>query len=147
MNLEGNTILITGGGTGIGFALAQALAKRGNTVIICGRRQEKLEEAQRLISQLHIRRCDVADSGDCRALFDYVSEHFPSLNVLVNNAGTGAAALFREAPDMAMIRNTLATNLQGPIELITLFTPLLKKQAMPVVVNVSSALAYVPISL
>lgn len=95
MRTTGNTILITGGGTGIGFALAEALSEAGNEVLICGRRTERLDEAKRQLPKVHALPCDVADSGGMQALFDWATRYFPSLNVLVNNAGIQRQIDFR----------------------------------------------------
>jgi uncharacterized oxidoreductase len=87
MKIKNNTILITGGATGIGFALAEALVKIGNAVIICGRRQSKLEEAKRKLPQIYIRTCDLSKEVERKALFNWVKDNFKVFNVLVNNAG------------------------------------------------------------
>jgi uncharacterized oxidoreductase len=147
MQLEGHTILITGGGTGIGLALAQALVQKQNTVIICGRRMEKLEAAKQETPELHTIQCDVANPEECRELFERLSAEFPQLSILVNNAGTGAKAWFRDGVvDMTEIRNTIATNLTAPVELSALLLPLLQAQPKAAVVNVSSVLAYLPLA-
>ncbi|WP_262892594.1 SDR family NAD(P)-dependent oxidoreductase [Hymenobacter qilianensis] len=87
MNLQNNTILITGGASGIGFALAQRLREAGSDVIICGRRADKLREAQDKVSGLHIYECDLAQATDRAELARQVQADFPALNVLINNAG------------------------------------------------------------
>ena len=87
MKMKGNTVLITGGATGIGLALAESLLEMGNEVIICGRREDRLIEVQNAHPGLHIRVCDVSDEDSRRSLFDWVTENFSDLNVLVNNAG------------------------------------------------------------
>jgi uncharacterized oxidoreductase len=92
MKLSGNTILITGGGSGIGLALARELRALGNEVIICGRREHKLIEAQKNIPGLHIKVCDVASAEDREALFTWATREFPELNVLINNAAVQSDA-------------------------------------------------------
>ena len=87
MEFEANTVLITGGGSGIGFALAERFIQAGSNVIICGRREDKLIEAQSKYPQIHIRVCNVADPTERTALFAWATETFPALNMLVNNAG------------------------------------------------------------
>ena len=94
MNLINNTILITGGATDIGLALAEAFLAKGNTVIICGRREGKLREAQAKHPALHIRVCDVGSADDRRALFAWATQEFPTLNVLINNAGIQRELIF-----------------------------------------------------
>ena len=147
MNIKGNTILITGGATGIGFALAEALVKTGNTVIVCGRREKRLNEAKEKIPALYIRKCDLTQEADREALFDWISTEFKNLNMLVNNAGiqkmidftTGAERLFTKGDE-------ITTNLAAPIYMTAQFIPLLMAQKAAAVVNVSSGLGFVPIA-
>lgn len=87
MKMEGNTVLITGGATGIGLAIADRLAKLGNEVIICGRRKDKLDEAQKESSTLHARIADISDRRSRKELLDFVVNDYPALNMLINNAG------------------------------------------------------------
>lgn len=144
MQLTGNTFLITGGATGIGFDLAEALVARGNEVIICGRRRDRLEAAKERVPQLHIREADVADA---RALASWAAVNFPALNVLVNNAGVQHAVSFLdEDRDFAKATEEIATNLIAPIELTTLLIPHLLKQPHAAIVNVTSGLAFAPLA-
>src|SRR4030042_833636 len=87
MRISRKTVLITGGATGIGFALAEAFLREGNEVIICGRRESKLLDAQKKLPQLHIKLCDISKEEDRKLLFDWVTSNFKNLNILVNNAG------------------------------------------------------------
>src|SRR5689334_11315587 len=87
MQLSQNTVLITGGGSGIGLALAERFLKAGSQVIACGRRQDALREAQRRNPALHVRGCDVEREAERCALAEWAVQQFPGLNVLVNNAG------------------------------------------------------------
>ena len=87
MQLTTNTILITGGATGIGLALAEAFMREGNTVIICGRREEALQQAKTALPQLHIRVADLSHADDRKSLANWLAEVHPNLNILVNNAG------------------------------------------------------------
>ena len=87
MKLAGNTVLITGGAAGIGFAFAERFIKAGNKVIVCGRREAKLQEAKGKYPELITRVCDVTKESDRIALFDWVKSEHPDVNVLVNNAG------------------------------------------------------------
>src|SRR5512139_3355463 len=87
MDLSSNTILITGGASGIGLALAERFLQAGNDVIVCGRREEKLREARARLPRLAIRVCDVGQEDERVALFHWAVAEFPRLNVLVNNAG------------------------------------------------------------
>ena len=95
MEISGNTVLITGGATGIGFALAESFSNQGNEVIICGRREEKLRAAKEKLPGLTIRMCDISKQSDIESLSDWVTSNFPNINVLVNNAGIQRAVDFR----------------------------------------------------
>ena len=97
MKMNGNTVLITGGATGIGLALAESFLKHGNEVIICGRRKKKLIEVQNMHPNLHIIECDVSDEDGRSSLFKYVTENFKDIIILVNNAGIQRAIDFKDS--------------------------------------------------
>jgi uncharacterized oxidoreductase len=148
MNIEGNTILITGGATGIGFALAEVLSKAGNEVVICGRRQHRLLEAQDRLPNIHIKTCDVADAGDGTTLFEWAVATFPNLNILVNNAGIQRQIDFLTGTkDLLGGENEIETNLQAPVYLSALFIPHLMKQSEAAIVNISSGLGFIPLAI
>ncbi len=147
MNLTSNTILVTGGSEGIGLALAERFLAAGNRVIICGRREDKLREAQAKYPELHIRVCDVAIEADRIALFHSVTSEFPNLNVLVNNAGIQRRFQFTEAQEWAQVRQEIEINLEAPVHLTMLFLPHLLKQTRPTLINVSSGLAFAPLAM
>jgi uncharacterized oxidoreductase len=147
MNLAGNTVLITGGGSGIGWAMAERFLKAGSEVVICGRRVEKLQEAQQQYPHLRTHACDLADEADRVALFEWVKREVPQLNVLVNNAGIQRRLHLADdehAQDWSGHRQEIATNFDAPIHLATLFIPLLRQQPNPAIINVSSGLAFAP---
>jgi uncharacterized oxidoreductase len=147
MKVKNNTVLITGGATGIGFALAEALQKAGNTVIICGRRQSKLEEAKRKLPQIYIRTCDVSKEEERKALFNWVKGNFKDFNVLVNNAGIQRMVdLKKGIRDLTGGENEIEINMVAPIYLSAYFIPILMKQKEAAIVNVSSGLGFVPIA-
>ena len=147
MKTRGNTILITGGATGIGFALAEAFAKAGNTVIICGRRESRLKEACARLPGIETLVCDVSKKRDRESLFRWVKNNYPALNVLVNNAGVQKMVdLTKGARDLLEGENEIATNLVAPIHLTALFIPLLSRQKEAAIINVSSGLGFVPIA-
>jgi uncharacterized oxidoreductase len=147
MQLTGNTILITGGATGIGLVLAQELLKLGNEVIICGRRRNRLEEARAANPGLHIRVCDVSDHMARTSLLSWLEDNFPSLNILINNAGVQHLYDFRNSTsNRALPEEEIATNLGAPIHLTTLLLPLLERQAVAVIANVSSGLGFTPLA-
>ena len=145
MKLSGNTILITGGSAGIGLAFAERFLENDNEVIIVGRREDKLKEAKETHPQLHTRVCDVSNESERIALFDWVESEFPELNVLVNNAGIQQRVnLLNAKEDWGYYRNEISINVDGPIHLSMLFTPLLMKQEDAAMINISSGLVLTP---
>lgn len=144
MNSSGNTILITGGGMGIGLALAARLLRQGNEVIVCGRRLEKLYEARRQLPGLHIYRCDVSQESDRRDLFQTVTHDFPKVNVLLNNAGMWVSTRLDRAEAWPEAQQQLQTNLAATIHLTQLFAQHLAQQSAPVVFVTTSGLAHIP---
>ncbi|CAG0935077.1 putative oxidoreductase [Thermoflexales bacterium] len=148
MKTTGNTILITGGATGIGLALAEAFLKAGNEVVICGRRTQRLLEAQSRLPEVHIKTCDVADAAERQALFDWTVANFRRLNILVNNAGIQRPLDFaNNAVDLLNAGDAeVAINLQAPIQLSALFIPHLRTQAAAAIVNITSVLGFIPLA-
>ena len=144
MEFKANTVLITGGASVIGFALAERFIQAGSSVIICGRREDKLKEAQSKYPQLHIRVCDVADSAERTMLFAWATESFPALNMLVNNAGIQQRIELQQRPSWETLGEEVAINLEAPIHLSTLFIPHLLKQERPAIINITSGLSFVP---
>lgn len=147
--MKDNTILITGGSNGIGLALAERFLKRGNEVIICGRRESKLKEAKEKFPQLHIKHCDVADEKQRTELCEWVIKEFPDLNILINNAGIQRRIKFtkelsRENFDWSTIKEEIAINLEAPIHLTTLLLKHLSVQKNPCIINITSGLAFMP---
>ena len=147
MKISGNTVLITGGATGIGLALAEAFSKKGNEVIICGRRKNKLLEAQKKLPKLHIKVCDISKDRNRKALFDWATSNFTNLNILVNNAGIQRQIdLTKGIADLESGEDEIRVNLEAPILLSALFIPHLIKQKRSAIINISSGLAFVPIA-
>jgi uncharacterized oxidoreductase len=147
MKVSGNTILITGGATGIGLALAEAFVHLGNKVVICGRRRNKLLAAKKQTPQLEIRVCDVSRSASRTALVRWMERCFPALNILVNNAGIQRRFDFSKGTrDLRQADQEIATNLVAPIHLTTLLLPLLRKQSQAAIVNISSGLGFTPLA-
>lgn len=147
MNITGNTILITGGGSGIGRALAEALHVRGNKVIITGRREAALAETAAANPGMAFATLDVADPAAIRDFAAQVVKTHPALNVLINNAGVMKVEDLKAEPfDLDIAEETIATNLLGPIRLTAALLPHLRAQAAATVMTVSSGLAFVPLA-
>jgi uncharacterized oxidoreductase len=146
MNLAANTILITGGAVGIGFALARQLAERGNRVIICGRSEEALRKAQADVPSLITRICDLTDTESRKALVDWLVTAHPELNVVINNAGVQYRRMFTDAYALANLEQEVATNFTAPVSLIGELLPLLERQPKATIINVSSGLAFAPLA-
>jgi uncharacterized oxidoreductase len=147
MNLTGNTILITGGGSGIGRGLAEELLKLGNQVVIAGRRQSVLYATCAANPGMKSLTLDIEKPEAIRAFAAKIAREFPSLNVLINNAGIMRVENLNAQPeDLADAEAIVATNLLGPIRLTAALLPQLKKQAHATIMNVSSGLAFVPLA-
>jgi len=148
MKITGNTILITGGATGIGLALAEAFLREGNQVIICGRREEKLQEAKLKLPSIHVRVCDVSKDSERETLFQWATNTFPSLNLLINNAGIQKEVDLRTgAVDLSEDEDEIDINLKAPIHLCAMFIPHLSKQRESAIVNITSGLAFTPLAV
>lgn len=147
MKLTGNTILITGGGSGIGRGLAEAFHALGNRVVIAGRRQHALDTVTLANEGMKSLPLDIEDAASIRSFASKVTQDFPALNVLINNAGIMRAEnLSAQQEYLADAEATVATNLLGPIRLTAALLPHLQKQSSSVVMNVSSGLAFVPLA-
>ena len=147
MQMTGNTILITGGGSGIGRGLAEALHALGNQVILAGRRKGPLEETAKANPGMKFLTLDIEDRTAIRAFAGRFAAEHPEINVLVNNAGIMRAEdLLDQQDDLADAESMVTTNLLGPIRLTAALLPLLRKQKHSAIVNVSSGLAFVPLA-
>lgn len=148
MNLSGNTILITGGGSGIGRGLAEAFHALGNQVIVAGRRRQALQETTAANPGMQAVELDIEDPAAIREFAAKAAAEFPALNVLINNAGImRAEKLLAQPTDLADAEAIIATNLLGPIRLTAALLPHLEKQSTSTIVNVSSGLAFLPLTL
>jgi len=147
MKLTKNTIFITGGGSGIGRGLAEALHKLGNQVIISGRRKSNLDAATQANPGMHSVELDIADSASIAAVAKKLIADYPALNVLINNAGIMLIDDAAGKIDDLLLTSTITTNLMGPIRLTSALIEHLKKQANAAVIYNTSALAFVPLAL
>ena len=148
MKTTDNTILITGGATGIGRGLAEAFYARGNRVILAGRRREALDAVVTANPGMHAYVLDVADADAVRAFAQRVTVEHPTLNVLINNAGImRAERLLAQADHLADAEAMAITNLLGPIRLTAALLPALQKQPRSTIVHVTSGLAFVPLAI
>jgi uncharacterized oxidoreductase len=147
MKVTGNTILITGGGSGIGRALAEAFLCEGNQVIIAGRRRTALEEVTQANPGMKGVTLDIADAGSIRDFAERITREFPTVNVVIHNAGIRRPEKRRDAGQTADAEAMVATNLLGPMRLTAALLPLLLKQRNAVIITVSSGLAFVPLAM
>lgn len=143
MHWTDDTILITGGGSGIGAGLAAALHQAGNQVVIAGRRREALHAVARRHPGIAYLPLDQSDAGAVRAFAEEVVQRHPRLNVLINNAGIVRTEDLH-APDPDVIGDVVSTNLLGPLLLTAHLLPALVRRPSAVIVNVTSSLAFVP---
>ena len=148
MKISGNTVLITGGGSGIGRALAQALHAKGDTIIVTGRRRSALDQTVAANPGIRSFALDIADRDAIAAFGKMIVAQYPTLNVLVNNAGIMQREDFlADAVDLTTAEATVASNLLGPIRLTAALLPHLRRQPRATVMTVSSGLAFVPIAM
>jgi uncharacterized oxidoreductase len=147
MKLTKNTIFITGGGTGIGRGLAEALHKLGNKVIISGRRKECLDATTKANPGMDSIELDISDPATITAVTKRLVAGYPALNVLINNAGIMQIDDAAGKIDDQLLTSTVTTNLLGPIRLTSALIEHLKKQPKASVIYNTSALAFVPLTL
>src|SRR3989442_4016112 len=148
MKLSGNTILITGGAGGIGYELTKQLTALGNTILITGRDQAKMDRAKAAFPKIHSFRSDVSDPEAIASLYETVIKQFPELNILINHAGIMRKInVHDKAGSLEDIAREIEINLSGPIRMVKQFLPYLKTKSEAAIVNVSSALAFVPLPI
>jgi uncharacterized oxidoreductase len=147
MKLSGNTIFITGGGSGIGRGLAEALHRRGNKVIIGGRRRSHLDEVVAANPGMAAVELDITDAADIERVAAQLIKAYPALNVLINNAGVMQTDAAAGRIDDALMVSTITTNLMGPIRMTSALIDHLKTKNDAVVAYTSSVLAFVPLAV
>ncbi|WP_282940929.1 SDR family NAD(P)-dependent oxidoreductase [Paenibacillus sp. RC67] len=150
MKLSGNTILITGGSSGIGLAFAERFIKAGNQVIIIGRRENVLQNAKEKFPSLITRVSDLDIESERAALFDWVTANYPDVNVLVNNAGIQQRFNVLKADaknNWSYFNKEITTNIEAPFHLSMLFAPFFATKEEATIINVTSGLAFTPFAI
>ena len=143
MNLSNNKILITGGGSGIGLGLAERFVQEGNTVIICGRRQDVLESVAKKIPDIIIYNCDLSDEQQRVDLFEWIKSEHSDLNMLINNAGIQQWTNIDDDDFYARIKQEIMINVETPVHLTSLF---IKLSNLKTIINVTSGLSFCPLT-
>ncbi|HTJ50535.1 MAG TPA: SDR family NAD(P)-dependent oxidoreductase [Cyclobacteriaceae bacterium] len=143
MKLSNNKILITGGASGIGLGLTERFVKENSTVIICGRRESSLKEVAARFPSVITRVCDLSSESERTELFKWVSQNHSDLNVLVNNAGIQQWMTISDADFFKRAKEEIATNIEAPLHLTSLFVNL---KSLTTVMNVTSGLSFVPLT-
>jgi short-subunit dehydrogenase involved in D-alanine esterification of teichoic acids len=145
MNLKNNTVLITGGSSGIGFELSKVLIQKGNTVIICGKSNEKLLAAKRAESKLITYQCDLSDRKECVDFSNRIKGNHPNLNILINNAATvNKIDFLKNEKALDFAENEYQTNLLAPIRLIKLLYDTIISNESSAIINITTGLIYAP---
>src|SRR6266853_525602 len=148
MKLRSNTILITGGASGIGYELTKQLTALGNTILITGRDQAKMDRAKAAFPKIHAFRSDVSDPKAIATLYEKVTKQLPELNILINNAGIMREInVHDKVGSLEDITREIEINLSGPIRMVKQFLPHLKTKPKAAIMNVSSGLAFVPLPI
>lgn len=147
MDLKNSTILITGGTSGIGLELVKQLTEIGAKIIVTGRRLDALNETKRQFPKVHTFQSDVSKPKDIEQLYNEVTQQFPDLNILINNAGLMRLIDLQDTSlDLENINREIATNLSGTIQMVHQFLPHLSQKKSAAIVNVSSGIAFMPLS-
>jgi uncharacterized oxidoreductase len=141
MELQNNKILITGGASGIGLGLTERFIKENNTVIICGRRESVLKEVTDKFPTVITRICDLSIESERINLYKWISENHSDLNILINNAGIQQWMNVSDEDFFERAKTEIATNIEAPLHLISLFINL---KSLKTVMNVTSGLSFSP---
>ncbi len=143
MKITNKKILLTGGATGIGFAMAERFIEDGNTVIICGRREASLNEAKAKLPSLVTRVCDLSVDTERELLFKWISEKHNDLNILINNAGIQQWMSITDPAFFIKAKEEIKINIEAPLHLIWLFQYL---PSLTTIMNVTSGLSFAPLA-
>jgi uncharacterized oxidoreductase len=146
MNTSGNTILITGGTSGIGLAFAEEFMREGNTIIICGRRADRLAQIKAKHPDIITRTCDIASTAQREELCTWVVQNYPALNILINNAGKQLVTDLTKPINLELVRSEVETNFIAPVHIGSLLAEHLKTKQNGAIMNISSGLAFVSIA-
>lgn len=145
MELKNSTILITGGTSGIGLELVKQLTEQGANIIITGRKLEALNETKKQFPNVRTFQSDVSKPQDIEQLYKDVTSQFPDLNIIINNAGQMRLIDLQDTSvDLVNINREIAVNLTGTIQMVHQFLPHLLKQKSAGIINVTSAIAFMP---
>ncbi len=147
MNTSNNTILITGGATGIGLALAEQFVQLGNNVIICGRRENKLSDAKQKLPAVRTKVCNISNDDERIHFAESVIKEFPDLNILINNAGIQQEIDLSDPQNLMAVRAETETNFIAPVHLSALLIPHLRTKEHAAIINVSSGLGFAPLAI
>lgn len=145
MKITNSTIVITGGSSGLGLEMCRQFIKQGNTVIACSRSIEKLEEAQKILPDLIVYPCNIANEQECEAFVKWIEKSYSQVNILINNAAIINRTSFIE-DDLILqkMNDEMLTNFAAPVRLIKLLYPILIKNNNSKVINITTGLVYVP---
>jgi uncharacterized oxidoreductase len=145
MKLKNNTVLITGGSSGIGLELSKVLIHKGNKIIICGKSNEKLVAAKKMLPQLITYQCDLSNSQECVDFALKIAKNHPDLNILINNAAIVNKIDFINQDDAIELAETeYQTNLIAPIRLIKLLYQTISANNSSAIINITTGLIYAP---
>ena len=147
MKLTGNTVFITGGGSGIGRGLAEAFHKAGNKVILAGRRKDVLDEVTKANPGMEALELNIRDPRSIAAVAKRLIEEHPELNVLINNSGIMKVDEVSGELDDGVLTSTIETNLYGPMRMTSALVSQLKGRPEAAIINVTSGLAFVPLAM
>ncbi|RDB07489.1 SDR family oxidoreductase [Runella aurantiaca] len=147
MELKNSTVLITGGTSGIGLEFVKQLSEQGATIIVTGRNLNALNETKKKFSHVHTFQSDVSNPKDIEQLYKHVTQQFPDLNIIINNAGLMRLIDLQDTSlDLENINREITTNLSGTIQMVHQFLPHLITKKSAAIVNVSSGIAFMSYS-
>ncbi|HEY1407059.1 MAG TPA: SDR family oxidoreductase [Spirochaetota bacterium] len=146
MQTTGNTIIITGGTSGIGLGFAELFMRLGNTVIVCGRREDRLDAIRERHPEIITQVCDVTITDHRKAFSEWVIENHPSANILLNNAGIQLATDLTHPAELDKVWREIETNLVAPVHFSSLFAQHFMKYETSAIINISSGLAFAPLA-